>query len=82
MNMQIGVHFGEMNIMDPTGHTKVTWDAKSPEEVKTARKTFNEMKKKGYSAFRIENVEAPGKRIEEFDPKAEKMILIPQLVGG
>lgn len=74
---------GTMQVMDQTGHTEVTWDSDSADEVRIARETFNTMvKDKKYNAFRVRKGGGQGERISEFDASAEKMLLIPHLVGG
>ncbi len=72
----------EMQIMDPTGHTTVGWDVDVPDEVENARKTFTDMVRKGYQAFRVGTSGRQAERLTEFDPTAEKMVMIPQLKGG
>jgi len=72
----------EMQIMDPTGHTSVTWDPDNRDEVATARATYDEMTAKGYRAFRVDRRGNQSEQIRTFDPRAEEMILVPQLRGG
>ena len=72
----------EMHVMDPTGHTTVNWDPDDSDSIKVARDTFNEMTGKGYRAFEVKSADVPGKPMKKFDPAAEKMILVPHLVGG
>lgn len=72
----------EMDIMDTTGHTKHIWDAEKPEEVVAARELFNALTKKGYRAFHVKKDGEEGKMMSGFDPEAEKMILVPAIVGG
>lgn len=72
----------EMLIMDRTGHTKTTWNVDDEDEIETARQMFDDLTAKGYSAFRVKGESDIGKRLKEFDPKAEAMILVPHLVGG
>ena len=72
----------EMDIMDTTGHTKHIWDAEKPEEVVAARELFNSLTKKGYRAFHVKKDGEEGKIMSGFDPEAEKMIMIPAIVGG
>lgn len=72
----------EMQVMDPTGHTQVHWSPSDVDEVKTAREVFDKMRKKGYRAFYAGRFGSKKGRMDEFDPGAEKLILIPQLVGG
>lgn len=71
-----------MQVMDPTGHTKVEWDADIPAEVANAKATYKSMTDNGYYAYRINAEGEPATRLTEFDPEAEKMILRPQLRGG
>jgi hypothetical protein len=88
MNMQVAPEH-LMQIMDPTGHTTVTWNPDDRESVADARREFNRLRDAGYSAFRmnaVENgvavVEEKGERIDRFDPAAGKVMMVPQLVGG
>jgi hypothetical protein len=78
-----------MNILDRTGHTNVTWDPDDKVSVADAKDKFEEMIRRGYTAFAINTTEDDGITIEEkgtritvFDPKAGKVMMIPQLVGG
>lgn len=72
----------EMSVMDLSGHTEVHWDPENDEETRTAREMFDAMRAKGYQAFRIGLMGGKGRRIDAFDPQAEKMILIPHMAGG
>jgi hypothetical protein len=78
-----------MEVMDPTGHTTVTWNPEVPASVTDARREFQDLIRRGYEAFRMnvvsENgviVEEKGDRIRAFDPAAGKVIMFPQLRGG
>jgi hypothetical protein len=76
---------GVMSVMDPTGHTKVSWNCNDATEVRAARDTFNQMIAQGYSAFRVSGFgggSQRGERMSEFDPDAEAVILVPHLQGG
>jgi hypothetical protein len=79
----------QMLVMDRTGHTTVTWDVDDKVSVADAKDKFDEMVGRGYTAFAIRTieddgitVEEKGQRITTFDPKAGKIMLIPQLQGG
>lgn len=72
----------ELQVMDPTGHTTVSWRPNNDEEVEVARETFARMTARGYRAFRVGTAGRKGAQISDFDPDAKKMILIPHLVGG
>lgn len=73
----------EMAIIDGTGDTKLIWDSDKQDEVANARRTFNELKAKKYVAFQVTGREGEkGERMTEFDPEAERMIMVPPMVGG
>lgn len=69
-------------VLDHTGDTRVMWDPRIKDEVDNAKKTFADMKKKGYLAYTVKKNGDPGEVIQEFDPQAGKIIMAPQLVGG
>lgn len=71
-----------MNILDPTGHTKLIWDAESDDEVSAAKAMFKSLVAKGYRAFRVKANGKEGEPMATFDPEAESMILTPQMKGG
>jgi hypothetical protein len=73
---------GTMQVMDPSGHTTITWDASKPVEVDVARSTFERLTREGYTAFEVEGGDQQGRRMREFDPKAGKIMMVPQLFGG
>lgn len=72
----------EMEVMDPSGHTTTAWDPAVPAEVDAARATFTAMTAKGYRAFHVGRRGQQAEPMKTFDPAAEQMILMPQLVGG
>lgn len=73
----------EMAVMDHTGDTKVIWDPDNADEVAAARAQFEALRKKGFAAFRVRGKDGEkGAQITAFDPQAEKLILVPQMVGG
>lgn len=71
-----------MAVMSSKGDTKVIWDSENDDEVATARRTFEELTKKGYSAFKVNRKGDKGEQIKTFDAEAEKLILVPQMAGG
>lgn len=74
---------GEMAILDRTGDTKIIWDRNNADEVANARRTFNDLKAKGYLAFKVTDKDGnKGDQIREFDPAVERMILTPPMRGG
>ncbi len=73
----------EIAVMGKEGDVKTIWNPKNADEVENARKTFNDMKKKGYLAFKVTTDGGQGEQMTTFDPEAAKMILmIPQMQGG
>jgi hypothetical protein len=71
-------------VMGERGDTKHIWDRTKPEEVEAARTLFDKLtKEKRYMAFRVTDKEGNrGEQMREFDPDAERMILVPQFQGG
>lgn len=76
-------HTGILHTLDKTGDTRVMWDKDNADEVAAAKKTFDDLKKKGYMAYKAEGKDGrKGEQIREFDKDAERIILVRQLVGG
>ncbi len=79
---------GAFFLMDATGDTKTIWDPTRPEEVEVAQAQFDSLTKpkrgkQKYSAFRVgEDGEKSSARMDEFDPKAGKIIFAPLLIKG
>lgn len=71
-----------LSIMDDTGDTRIMWDPRSTDEIDMAKAAFDKAKKKGYLAHKVGTDGEPGEVIRDFDPKAGKIIMTPQLVGG
>ncbi len=71
-----------MNILDREGDTKVMWDAGNEDEVTSARRTFDELRGKGFTAYRVDDKGDTSAVITAFDPEAERIILRPAMVGG
>ena len=77
---QIGV----MAEMSEGGDTKFMWDKNDPAEVKAAREHFDKLTKSNkFTAFYTKGRKGKqGEKMEFFDAEAERIILVPQLVGG
>ena len=74
---------GEMRVMDKeAGDLKVIWDKDNIDEIECAEKQFDCLLEKGYTAYQVDKKGEPGKKITKFDPKAEKLIMSPRIVGG
>jgi hypothetical protein len=76
-------HTGVLHTLDSSGDTRIMWDKGNPDEVASARRTFDELLKKGYAAFRAVGKHGDqGEQIRRFDPEAERIILVRALQGG
>jgi hypothetical protein len=78
-----------MQVMDPNGHTTVTWNPDVPDSVASAHREFERLRRLGYQAWKmdvvLENgvvVEEKSDRISAFDPALGKVMMMPHLVGG
>lgn len=74
---------GLMAIMNEDGDKKTVWDRTRPVEVEAARREFDYLRVNGYLAFKVEGSDGrKGEVLHEFDPKAERIIFSPRMVGG
>lgn len=74
---------GTIHTLDRDGDTRVMWDSDNPDEVENARRTFRDLKGKGYLAYRATGEKGTqGEQIREFDPGAERIIFTRPLRGG
>lgn len=81
--MKLSDHQGVMAVMDATGDTKTIWDRTKPDEVAAARSVFDSLKAKGYTAYRVKGSDgSKGEIMHRFDPEAERVIMVPPMVGG
>lgn len=72
----------QMRVMDGSGDTKVEWDSDNRDETKVARDTFDKLTKKGYKGFRMKDNGKTGQPLDDFDPDAEKIIMVAPIAGG
>ncbi len=71
-----------MAVMGVTGDVRVMWNPDNAAEVAAAKKTFDDLRRKGHAAFAVKANGDKGSQITEFDPEAEKIILAPPMRGG
>jgi hypothetical protein len=88
-----GTTVGMLRVMSRRGDDRFTWpDLKRDSDfleladeqkraVEEAERLFAEERKKGATAFLVE-AGKPAQRIDEFDPLAKEIILVPRVVGG
>jgi hypothetical protein len=80
---------GVLQVLSKRGDDRLTWDEQKfhmndPEAtaaVREAERIFAEARARGATAFRVE----PGKptqRIDQFDPAAQQILIVPRVVGG
>lgn len=72
---------GEISVMGPSGDEKHYWDVKSWDQVSAAKAKYDEYRAKGFAAFRMSG-DGKGEQMDEFDPSAGSVLLIPPLSGG
>jgi len=69
--------------MGSAGDTKIMWSKDNTDEIEAARKQFNELKAKGFTAFRVVGKSGDkGEPMDTFDPDAERVILTKPMRGG
>jgi len=68
--------------MSIEGDVKKLWDKNNQDEVDDAERSFDELKAKGYIAYKVKKSGKKGSIIRDFDPDAEKIILSPPMAGG
>ncbi|MFN8526287.1 MAG: hypothetical protein U0821_24575 [Chloroflexota bacterium] len=79
----------KMRVLSGRGDTILEWDERrvrtgDPEAqaaVREAERIFEEQRRRGASAFRVDG-DQPAVRIDQFDPSAKQIIIIPRVAGG
>ncbi len=80
---------GMLRVISIRGDDRVQWneqdaqagDAEAIAAIREAERIFAQERARGATAFRVETGK-PAQRIEQFDPLAEQIILVPRVVGG
>jgi hypothetical protein len=80
---------GMLRIMSRGGDDRVAWDVRQVETgdpeavaaVREAERIFRDGQGRGATAFRVETGQPPV-RMDQFDPAAEQIVLVPRVVGG
>ena len=75
-------NIGVLRILTENGDDRLIWNRDLPEEIKDAYKTFKKYVKEGYTAFVALSSGEKGHKIDDFDPLAEEIILVPGTVPG
>jgi hypothetical protein len=71
-----------LQYMSDEGDVRVIWDPDRPDEIETARRTFDDLIGKGYQAYAVRRGGEKGERVRKFDPHLERLILAPATIGG
>jgi hypothetical protein len=69
-------------VLARSGDIRTIWDPSQPDEVAQARKTFAELRAKGYLAYAVDKDGGKGEQVRTFDPQLKAIILAPPLRGG
>lgn len=72
----------EMSIMDSSGHKQLKWSTDNLDEMKVAQETFENLIRKGYSAFGSRHKAEAKHFIRDFDSTMEELVMVPPNVGG
>jgi len=64
------------------GDFKTVWNRENADEVSAAKKQFDDLTGKGFTAYRCDKNGDKGELIRTFDPNAEAIILVPRMKGG
>lgn len=74
---------GQLRVITPKeGDVRLSWDVANREQVREARKTFEDLTGKGYYAYRVGKSGRKGEVIRAFEPDAEEIIIAPPMAGG
>ena len=80
---------GMLRVISKRGDDRVQWneqdaqagDAEAIAAIREAERIFAQERARGATAFRLE-ASKPAERIEQFDPLAGQIILVPRVIGG
>jgi hypothetical protein len=84
-----GSAMAKLRVLSSRGDTVVEWDERKVERrdpealaaVREAERIFEEQRARGATAF-VVTPEKPARRIDQFDPMAEQIIMVPRVAGG
>lgn len=78
-----------LRVLTSQGDRLVTWESDKVETgdpeavaaVAEAERIFREQMLRGSTAFKVETGK-PAERIDQFDPTAEQIVVVPRIAGG
>jgi hypothetical protein len=79
----------ELLVLSAHGDAIVEWDGRNVEAgdaeplaaVREAERIFAEQRARGATAFRV-GPDRAAERVGEFDPRAERIVVVPRVAGG
>ena len=79
----------KIRVLSAHGDATVEWDRQQVDDgdaealaaVREAELIFAEQRARGATAFRVAP-DRPAERIDEFDPRAEQIVVVPRVAGG
>jgi hypothetical protein len=69
-----------LKILDHRGHTELSWNPETVDEVEAVRERFEALMRQNFVAYDLTS--SPGEMIREFRPQATELLLTPEYVGG
>lgn len=80
---------GMLRLISKRGDDRLLWsveealagDAQAQAALQEAEQIFAKERAKGATAFRVEPGQ-PIERVEQFDPQAQQIVMVPRVVGG
>src|SRR5215469_12404108 len=84
-----GQIMGVLRVLSSHGDDRYTWDQtaaltgdlEAEAAVREAERIFEQQRARGALALRVTPAGAP-QRLDQFDPQAEQVLLVPRVVGG
>ena len=80
---------GMLRVISKRGDERVQWNAQDAlagdtealTAIREAERIFAQERARGATAYRVETGKS-AQRLEQFDPQAEQIVLVPRVVGG
>jgi hypothetical protein len=83
MEIEVPPGHGILHTLFGGGDQRVMWDKNNDDEVAAARRMFEDLKDKGYMAYKAVGKRGDqGEQIRRFDPDAERIIMVRPVQGG
>ena len=82
MGTMLDLCLSTLSILDENGDSRIQWDRNDPAQIAAARARFDELRARNYLAYKVDASGNQGEVIDKFDPKAERIVLHQQMVGG